>query len=125
LFFLLADELASDFSRTFGDAFDRYACHLSEHKFGSEAILSEESEAALGWTGKNNDLTIVDGDTSVLFECKTSALFSRAKQTASLDAVRLDICKNIVGHTGKKGLFQFMPKGDTPVRRILEQLADR
>ncbi len=110
LYFLLSDKLGSNFSRAFGDSFEMYVREQSERKFGGAAVLTEEMERSLGWEQKNNDLTLIIGDTAILLECKTSALFSEAKQTASLDTVRRDITKNIVGHLGKKGLFQLFHK---------------
>jgi len=73
-------------------------------------ILTEEDERRLGWKGKTNDVTAVSGDCALLVECKLSGLYVEAKRTASLDAVVVDIRKQIADGQDRRGLFQLHDK---------------
>jgi len=110
LFFCLSDILKGEFSRAFGDLFAIYAARLATSKMGAAAVLTEEEERRLGWTGKTNDFTLLIGGQAVLFECKTSALFLSAKKHASLEEVRRDLKKTLANPQAKKGLFQLHEK---------------
>jgi hypothetical protein len=110
LFFYFSDILGSTFNIRFGELFSSLTEKMTRQKFKSGTVLKEEQEKALGWNGKTNDVTVILGEHALLFECKTSALFACAKQSASVEDVRKDVVKNIVGHKGKKGLLQLLAK---------------
>jgi hypothetical protein len=97
-------------SQYFGRAFEQYACQLVAEAVGSPSVLTEAEERKLGWEGKTNDFTVISGDVALLFECKTSALFSEGKRAASVDAIRRDIHKNLVNSKERAGLFQLYDK---------------
>jgi hypothetical protein len=110
LFFYFADLLGPAFNVRFGDIFSSLVEQMTRDKFQSGTILTERQEKTMGWSGKTNDVTVIVGEQALLFECKTSALFAGAKQSASLEQVRNDVIKNMVGHEGKKGLLQLFSK---------------
>ena len=110
LYFYLLDEVGSEFSETFGVAFQRYREALVRTKLGNSHVLAEDDEPGAGWKGKTNDFTVFDQDKAALFECKTSGLFFRSKSHASLSEVRADIKKNLSNPQDRSGLFQLYDK---------------
>lgn len=123
LFFRLADiGKAQDFGR----AYEHYACELVSGGVGRNRVLTEAEERALGWEGKTNDFTVIEGGTAVLFECKNSGLFSESKRLASVEAVLCDVRKNIVNSEDRSGLFQLYDKIEAiRSNRLPRPLAER
>jgi hypothetical protein len=111
LLFCLSEVFGGEFSRVFGDLYADYAVRLTNSSLGADCVLTEQEERHLGLEGKTNDFTVILEDKAVLFECKTSALFSTAKRRATLEEVRNDIRKNLVNPDKGKGLVQLYEKG--------------
>lgn len=93
---------------------------------GRNSVLTEAEERALGWEGKTNDFTVIEGDTAVLFECKNSALFSQSKRLSSVEAILCDVRKNIANSEDRSGLFQLYDKMEAiKSNRLPPPVADR
>src|SRR5260370_25728654 len=110
LYFFFAELKGESFKKEFGDAFEAYALRLARAYFGSTLVLSENDERQEGYSGKNNDFTVLLGETAFLFECKASGLFATSKKQATLEAIRHDLKKNLVNAKEKSGLFQLHAK---------------
>ena len=109
LFFTCGAQWAR-FSEAFGSTFEKYVGDLLKAHIRAGELISAAEEEAAGYTGKTCDWTILLGDIGVLIECKSSALFSRAKKLATPKAVRTDLVKNLIGQRSGKGLVQIYAK---------------
>jgi hypothetical protein len=110
LYFYLSDVVANDFAADFSKAFEQYVAQLCIDKFGLENVLTEDDERRLGWKKKTNDITVLLGDSALLFECKNSGLFGLAKRSADPQEVASDARKNLVNPEKRKGLYQLYDK---------------
>lgn len=110
LYFYISDGLGQSFSAAFADAYEEYMRQLCVDFLGSERVITEKIERALGWDGKTNDLTLIIGDAAILLECKNSGLFSLSKRTAEVVDLASDIRKNLANAEKRKGLFQLYDK---------------
>lgn len=104
LFFRCGSQFGGAFHEAFGDWFEAYVGDLLRTKVRSGEVIGAAEEKALGYTGKNADWTVLLGDTGLLVECKSSALFLHGKILATPSAVSKDLAKDLVGEG--KGLFQ-------------------
>lgn len=109
LYFYLSDRVNS-FAGTFSEAYEDYVRQLCVDYFGSDKVTTEEEEHNAGWSGKNNDVTLIDREIAILIECKNSGLFSLAKKTAGINELLADIRKNLANADKRKGLFQLYDK---------------
>src|SRR5260370_8354109 len=94
LYFFFAELKGESFKKEFGDAFEAYALRLARAYFGSTLVLSENDERQEGYSGKNNDFTVLRGETAFLFECKASVLFATSNKQAPLEPIRHHLKKN-------------------------------
>src|SRR5262249_18069952 len=108
LFFTCGSQWKEAFPTAFGDWFERYVGQLLRTHLTTALIVSAQDEEKAGYAGPNGDWTVVLGEAGILLECKSSALFTRAKRYATPQAVREDLAKNIVAE--KKGLPQLYAK---------------
>jgi hypothetical protein len=110
LYFYVADRLGQQFSSAFADAYEEYVSQICTDALGIESVMTERTEKALNWTGKNNDVTLIFGDIAVLLECKNSGLFSLSKRSGMPIDLAADIRKNLANAEKRKGLFQLFDK---------------
>jgi hypothetical protein len=119
--YYIADAVGGGFSQTFGEAFEEYVCKQLVDCMGSEAVVTEKDERQAGWKGKTNDLTVISGESAILFECKSSGLFSVSKRSASPADLAADIKKNLANAEKGKGLFQLHAKVDAIQRGLIPE----
>jgi hypothetical protein len=112
VYFLIADAAGASFNVTFADAFEAYVVNMCAEACGKGQVLTEAQERNLGWRGKTNDVSLLLGDTAILFECKNSGLFSVSKRSADPMDLAADIRKNLANAEKRKGLFQLHDKID-------------
>ncbi len=108
LFFGCGSQWGKVFHEVFGGWFETYVGDLLRTKVRSGEVIGAAEEKELGYTGKNVDWTVLLGNTGLLVECKSSALFLRGKILATPSVVSDDLAKNLVGEG--KGLFQLHQK---------------
>jgi hypothetical protein len=110
LYFYIADLVGPAFNAAFAEAFEDYLQKICTKLLGSGCVITEKEERDMGWTGKTNDLTLILGDSAILFECKNSGLFSVSKRSGNPDDLAADIRKNLANSANRKGLFQLYDK---------------
>ncbi len=108
LFFGCGSQWGKVFHEVFGGWFETYVRDLLRTKVRSGEVIGAAEEKELGYTGKNVDWTVLLGNTGLLVECKSSALFLSGKILATPSVVSDDLAKNLVGEG--KGLFQLHKK---------------
>lgn len=110
LYFYISDLEGAGFQAAFSKAFEAYIFNVCEGSLGSGDVSTEDQERAIGWTTKNNDVSLFIDGAAVLFECKNSGLFSVAKRSADPQDLVADIRKNLANPEKRKGLFQLYDK---------------
>ena len=110
LFFRCCDEDGDKFRAPFARSNESYVSRLLSEAVPDAEVLTEDDERRLGWGGKTNDVTVIQGDSAVLIECKLSGLYVNAKRTASPENVIADVRKQIADAKDRRGLFQLHDK---------------
>lgn len=110
LFFRFSEQGKQKFRDPFADSMEEFTARLLRTTLPRAQIVTEQQERELGWTGKANDVSVILGDTAILFECKASAFFVDAKRTAAPEAIIADLRKNLANGEKRKGLFQLYDK---------------
>jgi hypothetical protein len=102
IFYQMFNEYGEDFSKYFGDVFERYVGLVIGNCINSEILLSDPDIRSFYPTekGKSPDWFIIDGTTLILFECKATR-FSRAAQAIASEKAINDSLAQVI-----KGLIQ-------------------
>jgi len=110
MYFFITDFADAGLNAAFANAFEAYVADILCTAYGLDNVLTEEAERKTGWTGKNNDVTVILHNAALLLECKNSGLFSVAKRSADPVDIANDIRKNLANAEKGKGLFQLYDK---------------
>lgn len=110
LFFRFSELGRQTFRDPFADSMEQFTARLLKSTLPHATILTEREEREFGWEGKTNDISVIEGDAAILFECKASAFFVDTKRTASPEIIIADLRKNLANAEKRKGLFQLFDK---------------
>src|ERR1035437_2499336 len=110
LFFRCCDEDGDKFRAPFARSNESYVSRLLSEAVPDAEVLTEDDERRPGWGGKTNDVTVIQGDSAVLIECKLSGLYVNAKRIASPESIIADVRKQIADAKDRRGLFQLHDK---------------